>query len=135
MPEASKVSRLPPIANAAPSNHDTLTATMAEQQMCAPRVTTQYLDSFVGRLVTVVGKVTQLRGDQATIDADGTVTVILNRVGPPYPRHCRRAFRRTLTSAAGCPPGQWQCRSGHRQGEPRPVHQGAQLARLGLWRW
>ncbi|KJZ70244.1 hypothetical protein HIM_10358 [Hirsutella minnesotensis 3608] len=51
---------------------------MAEQ-MCAPRVTTQYLDSFVGRLVTIVGKVTQLRGDHATVDADGTVTVMLNR--------------------------------------------------------
>lgn len=28
----------------------------------------------------LVGKVTQLRGDQATLDSDGTVTVLLNRV-------------------------------------------------------
>lgn len=52
---------------------------MAEQ-LSSPRITAQYLDSFVGRLVTIVGKVTQLRGDQATLDADGTVTVALNRV-------------------------------------------------------
>lgn len=54
--------------------------TPAMAEMCAPRVSTQYLDSFVGRLVTIIGKVTQLRGDHATIDADGTVTVLLNRV-------------------------------------------------------
>jgi hypothetical protein len=52
---------------------------MSEQQS-SPRITAAYLDSFVGRVVTIVGKVTQLRGDQATIDADGTVTVVLNRV-------------------------------------------------------
>lgn len=53
---------------------------MAEQ-FSSPRITAPYLDSFVGRLVTIVGKVTQLRGDQATIDADGIVTAVLNRVG------------------------------------------------------
>lgn len=52
---------------------------MAEQ-MSAPRITAAYLDSFVGRHVTLVGTVTQLRGDQATLDADGTVTVLLDRV-------------------------------------------------------
>ncbi|KAL6849062.1 hypothetical protein ACO1O0_008592 [Amphichorda felina] len=51
---------------------------MAEQ-LSTPRITAPYLDSFVGRLVLLVGKVTQLRGDQATLDSDGTVTVILNR--------------------------------------------------------
>jgi replication factor A3 len=50
------------------------------EQLSAPRITAAYLDSFVGRLVTIVGKVTQLRGEQATIDADGVVTVVLNRV-------------------------------------------------------
>ncbi|RFU71819.1 replication factor a 3, partial [Trichoderma arundinaceum] len=49
------------------------------EQMSAPRITASYLDSFVGRVVTIVGKVTQLRGDQATIDADGVVTILLNR--------------------------------------------------------
>ncbi|KAL6897525.1 hypothetical protein GGI43DRAFT_95974 [Trichoderma evansii] len=51
---------------------------MAEQ-MSTPRITAAYLDNFVGRTVTIVGKVTQLRGDQATIDADGVVTILLNR--------------------------------------------------------
>jgi hypothetical protein len=39
-----------------------------------------YLDNFVNRHVLLVGKVTQLRGEQATLDSEGTVTVILNRV-------------------------------------------------------
>ncbi|GJN74865.1 hypothetical protein PLIIFM63780_008974 [Purpureocillium lilacinum] len=51
---------------------------MAEQ-LASPRITAAYLDNFTGRLVTIVGKVTQLRGEQATIDADGVVTVALNR--------------------------------------------------------
>lgn len=50
------------------------------EQLSTPRITAAYLDSFVGRTVTIVGKVTQLRGDQATIDADGVVTILLNRV-------------------------------------------------------
>ncbi|KAF4970832.1 hypothetical protein FSARC_2198 [Fusarium sarcochroum] len=51
---------------------------MAEQ-LSTPRITAAYLDNFVGRVVMLVGKVTQLRGDQATLDSDGTVTVLLNR--------------------------------------------------------
>lgn len=54
-------------------------ANMAEQ-MSTPRITAPYLDNFVGRVIMLVGKVTQLRGDQATLDSDGTVTVLLNRV-------------------------------------------------------
>ncbi|KKO98650.1 hypothetical protein THAR02_09235 [Trichoderma harzianum] len=49
------------------------------EQMSSPRITASYLDNFVGDVVTIVGKVTQLRGDQATIDADGVVTILLNR--------------------------------------------------------
>lgn len=45
-----------------------------------PRATAPYLESYVGRNVTVVGKVAQLRGDQAVIDADGSITAHLNRV-------------------------------------------------------
>lgn len=48
-----------------------------------PRITAQYLDSYVGRNVMLVGKVLQLRGDSAVLDADGNVTAILNRVSPP----------------------------------------------------
>jgi hypothetical protein len=45
-----------------------------------PRISGPYLDNYVGRNVMVVGKVVQLRGDQAIIDADGNVTAHLNRV-------------------------------------------------------
>ncbi|KAF5232209.1 hypothetical protein FAUST_8837 [Fusarium austroamericanum] len=49
------------------------------EQLSTPRITSAYLDNFVGRVVMLVGEVTQLRGDQATVDSDGTVTVLLNR--------------------------------------------------------
>lgn len=45
-----------------------------------PRISAPYLDSYVGRNVVIVGKVVQLRGDEAIIDADGNVTAHLNRV-------------------------------------------------------
>lgn len=48
-----------------------------------PRVSGPYLDNYVGRNVMIVGKVVQLRGDQAIIDADGNVTAHLNRVSLP----------------------------------------------------
>ncbi|ROT38887.1 replication factor A protein 3 [Sodiomyces alkalinus F11] len=44
-----------------------------------PRINAQYLDSYVGRNVTIVGKVTQLRGESAILDADGPITAMLNR--------------------------------------------------------
>ncbi|KAF3770939.1 replication factor A protein 3 [Cryphonectria parasitica EP155] len=44
-----------------------------------PRATAPYLDSYVGRNVTIVGKVVQLRGEVALIDADGNITAHLNR--------------------------------------------------------
>ncbi|KAK5994014.1 Replication factor A protein 3 [Cladobotryum mycophilum] len=51
---------------------------MAEQ-LSTPRITAAYLDNFVGKVVTIVGKVTQLLGEQAVIDADGNVTIHLTR--------------------------------------------------------
>ncbi|KAI9649115.1 hypothetical protein NHQ30_001682 [Ciborinia camelliae] len=53
-----------------------------------PRITSSYLNSFTSRTVRMVGKVTQLRGDQATIDCDGAVTVLLGRLtdDPPTAR-------------------------------------------------
>lgn len=45
-----------------------------------PRITCAYLNSYVGKHVIVVGKVVQLRGDEAVIDADGNITAHLNRV-------------------------------------------------------
>ncbi len=49
------------------------------EHIAAPRITAPSLDTFVNKHVSIVGKVTQLRGDQATIDADGNVTILLNR--------------------------------------------------------
>lgn len=45
-----------------------------------PRATAPYLDSYVGRNVTIVGKVVQLRGEQAVVNADGNISAHLNRV-------------------------------------------------------
>ncbi|KFA64247.1 hypothetical protein S40285_06742 [Stachybotrys chlorohalonatus IBT 40285] len=53
---------------------------MAEAQVNSPRITAPYLDSFRGREITLVGRVAQLLGSQATIDSDGLVTLILNQV-------------------------------------------------------
>ena len=55
--------------------------------MATPRSTCPYLDSYVGRNVMLVGKVTQLRGDSATLDADGNVTALLNPVRQRFPLH------------------------------------------------
>lgn len=63
-----------------------------------PRATAPYLESYVGRNVTVVGKVAQLRGDQAVIDADGSITAHLNRVRADL--SCCRLPRGALAS---CP--------------------------------
>ena len=49
-------------------------------QASTPRITCAYLDSYVGKNVIIVGKVMQLRGDEALIDADGNITAHLNRV-------------------------------------------------------
>lgn len=45
-----------------------------------PRITCAYLNSYVGKNVIFVGKVIQLRGEEAIIDADGNITAHLNRV-------------------------------------------------------
>jgi len=44
-----------------------------------PRINAQYLEQFSHRTVRIVGKVRQLRGEQATIDAGGQINVHLNR--------------------------------------------------------
>jgi len=56
-----------------------------------PRINAQYLDSFTNQTVRLLGKVTSLRGETATIDANGSVNIHLNRVNlpslaPPLPR-------------------------------------------------
>jgi hypothetical protein len=53
--------------------------TMAES-IATPRINASYLDSFTGQTIRITGKVVQLRGEEATIDAAGNVTAHLNRV-------------------------------------------------------
>ena len=52
--------------------------------MSTPRISGQLISSFVGRNVIIVGKVLQLLGDSAVIDAEGQVTVILTRVSTRF---------------------------------------------------
>ncbi|KAI1818121.1 replication factor A protein 3 [Poronia punctata] len=44
-----------------------------------PRISADLLDSYVGQNVIVVGKVVQLRGESAILEANGQVNAILNR--------------------------------------------------------
>lgn len=46
-----------------------------------PRINARYLETFSGRTVRVLGKVVSLRGEMATIEANGGINVHLNRVG------------------------------------------------------
>ncbi|KAF2203254.1 ssDNA binding protein-like protein Ssb3 [Delitschia confertaspora ATCC 74209] len=44
-----------------------------------PRILASHLSNFQHQTVRMLGKVVQLRGDQATLDAGGNVTILLNR--------------------------------------------------------
>ncbi|KAF2225988.1 replication factor A protein 3 [Elsinoe ampelina] len=44
-----------------------------------PRITAPYLEQFKHQTVRVLGKVTELRGETATIDAGGKINLLLNR--------------------------------------------------------
>lgn len=57
--------------------HTNHTSTMSE---ATPRITAPYLEQFSHQTVRILGKVRQLRGEQATIDAGGQISVFLNRV-------------------------------------------------------
>ena len=48
-----------------------------------PRVNAKYLGSFSNQTVRILGRVVSLRGETATIDANGSITVHLNRVSEP----------------------------------------------------
>ncbi|KAI9827794.1 MAG: hypothetical protein M1832_004283 [Thelocarpon impressellum] len=58
---------------------------MAEN-ISTPRISAPHLENFSHQTVRVLGKVTQLRGEQATLDAGGDVHVLLNR-GPVQDSH------------------------------------------------
>lgn len=45
-----------------------------------PRINAKYLEQFTHKTVRIVGKLTQLRGENATVDANGEISVLLNRV-------------------------------------------------------
>ncbi|KAI1074129.1 replication factor A protein 3 [Whalleya microplaca] len=49
------------------------------EPISTPRISASLIDSFVGRNVMIVGKVVQLRGDVAFLDADGQIQASLNR--------------------------------------------------------
>lgn len=45
-----------------------------------PRINAQYLENFMNQTVRILGKVVSLHGETATIDANGGITIHLNRV-------------------------------------------------------
>ncbi|KAI9850272.1 MAG: hypothetical protein M1838_005955 [Thelocarpon superellum] len=50
------------------------------ENIATPRISHAYLEAFANQTVRIVGRVTQLRGEQATLDASGgDVTLILTR--------------------------------------------------------
>ena len=50
-----------------------------------PRITAPYLENFTHQIVRILGKVTQLRGENATVDAGGQISLHLSRVNmSPY---------------------------------------------------
>jgi replication factor A3 len=55
-----------------------------------PRILAPHLSNFQHRIVRILGKVVQLRGETAVIDAGGNVDLILNRVSSdlPEPQAC-----------------------------------------------
>jgi replication factor A3 len=64
-----------------------------------PRITAPYLEQFSHQTVRILGKVRQLRGEQATIDAGGQINVFLNRVCyRPFLHSQAYAFRRRRRS-------------------------------------
>jgi replication factor A3 len=47
--------------------------------LSTPRLTSPHLEHFTNRTIRLTGRVTQLRGETATLDSDGAVTAHLNR--------------------------------------------------------
>ena len=90
-----------------------------------PRITAPYLEQFSHQTVRILGKVRQLRGEQATIDAGGQISVFLNRVchclltksGPIQAAIiCEFVLIVELFFLAGLTPTAQPCCRDHRQG-------------------
>lgn len=45
-----------------------------------PRINAEFLEHFSHKTVRIVGKVRQIRGETAVIDAKGSITLHLNKV-------------------------------------------------------
>jgi hypothetical protein len=74
-----------------------------------PRVLQPHLSSFQHRIVRVLGKVVQLRGENAVVDAGGQIDVILNRVSISNPDRATASAelaRHEWESWCSC----WSCR-------------------------
>lgn len=67
-----------------PTQRNNKTNIMAE---ATPRITAPYLDQFSHRTVRILGKVRQLRGEEATVDAGGQIRVHQIKVLFSFPRH------------------------------------------------
>jgi hypothetical protein len=50
-----------------------------------PRINAKYLQPFTNQTVRILGKVSSLRGETATIEASGSINVHLTRVHTPSP--------------------------------------------------
>ena len=51
-----------------------------ETEVISPSVSAPYLDAFKLKTVRIVGRITSLQGEMATLDAGGNVNIHLNRV-------------------------------------------------------
>ena len=77
-----------------------------------PRINAQYLEQFSHQTVRILGKVRQLRGEQATVDAGGDIQVHLNRVRVAF---VKAASLYCADVGPGCAPTIEPCRRDHRQ--------------------
>jgi len=64
----------------------------AAMSEATPRITASYLEHFSHQTVRMLGKVKQLRGESATIDAGGSVNIHLTRVSPSLSLHTLRSL-------------------------------------------
>lgn len=108
-----------------------------------PRILAPHLSAFQHRIVRIVGKVIQLRGETAIIDAGGHIDVILNRVLiiPPTQKLVSFQFNwadlyaSRLTRPIGLPPHRRPRRRSDWQSGPKFACQGTGEFRLGDGRW
>jgi hypothetical protein len=94
-----------------------------------PRILAPHLSAFQHRIVRVLGKVVQLRGETATIDAGGHVEVLLNRVRLSFPPS-RHIIAELTLRCTGRPSRRRPRRRSDWQSRPEFEHQGASRDRF-----